>query len=160
KRGDEVKVEAMPFVAEDAPEPAKPGLLGLPVEKSDVMRLAEIALFGLVGVVALLTVLRPMVVRLTTLAPASLADGGGGLLAGAPVNGAAAAGRGTLGQVPGAALAGPAPSGLLEDESMVSLAQIEGQMRASSVRRVADLVERHPDETLTVVRGWIGREAG
>ena len=160
KRGDEVKVEAMPFVAEDAPEPAKPGLLGLPVEKSDVMRLAEIALFGLVGIVALLTVLRPMVVRLTTLAPASLADGGGGLLAGAPAGGAAAAGQGTLGRVPGAALAGPAPSGLLEDESMVSLAQIEGQMRASSVRRVADLVERHPDETLTIVRGWIGREAG
>ncbi len=160
KRGDEVRVEAMPFVAEDAPEPAKPALLGLHVEKSDVMRLAEIALLGLVGIVALLTVLRPMVLRLAALAPASLADGGSGLLAGA----AAATGASvTRNMAPsdgsGPALGGPGTPALLEDESMVSLAQVEGQMRASSVRRVADLVERHPEETLTIVRGWIGREA-
>ena len=147
KRGDEVKVEAMPFVTEDAPEPAKPALLGLPVEKSDLMRLAEIALFGQVGVVALLTVLRPMVVRLTTLAPTALANDGSGLLAGAPAMGTAATGQAAPGHASGTALAGPGPSALLEDESMVSLAQIEGQMRASSVRRVADLVERHLEET-------------
>ena len=124
------------------------------------MRLAEIALFGQVGVVALLTVLRPMVVRLTTLAPTALANDGSGLLTGAPAMGTAATGQAAPGHASGTALAGPGPSALLEDESMVSLAQIEGQMRASSVRRVADLVERHPDETLSVVRNWIGREAG
>ncbi|HJS86344.1 MAG TPA: flagellar basal-body MS-ring/collar protein FliF [Acetobacteraceae bacterium] len=160
KRGDEVKVEAMPFVAEDVPEPAKPSLLGMHVEKSDVMRLAEIALFGLIGVVALLTVLRPMVARLTTLAPAPLPDGGSSLLAGAVDAGTGAARQVMSGHAAATPLDAPSVPALLEDESMVSLAQVEGQMRASSIRRVADLVERHPEDTLNVVRGWISREAG
>ena len=49
---------------------------------------------------------------------------------------------------------------LLEDESMVSIAQIEGQMRASSLRRVTELVDKHPDETLSILRGWMAQENG
>ena len=49
---------------------------------------------------------------------------------------------------------------LLADESMVNVAQIEGQIRASSIRRIAELAEKHPDETLTIVRGWMAQEAG
>jgi flagellar M-ring protein FliF len=50
------------------------------------------------------------------------------------------------------------PQRLLEDESMVNIAQIEGQMRASSLRRIGELVEKHPDETLSIVRGWMVQE--
>ena len=39
-----------------------------------------------------------------------------------------------------------------------NIAQIEGQMRASSLRRIAELVEKHPDETLAIVRGWMVQE--
>ena len=46
----------------------------------------------------------------------------------------------------------------LEDESMISLNQIEGQMRASSLRRITELVEKHPEETLSIVRGWMVQE--
>jgi flagellar M-ring protein FliF len=49
---------------------------------------------------------------------------------------------------------------LLEDESMVNIAQIEGQMRASSLRRITELVEKHPEETLSIVRGWMVQENG
>jgi flagellar M-ring protein FliF len=52
------------------------------------------------------------------------------------------------------------PTPLLEDESMVNLAQIEGQIRASSLRRVTELVDKHPDETLSIVRGWMVQENG
>jgi flagellar M-ring protein FliF len=48
---------------------------------------------------------------------------------------------------------------LLEDESMVNIAQIEGQMRASSLRRIGTLVEKHPEETLSIVRGWMVQES-
>ena len=156
KRGDVVRIEAMPFVADEAPTaPEKPALLGLHFEKSDVMRLAELALFGLIGIVALLTVLRPMVARLTALGPAALGYGANidAVLGG----GAAGALAGPAGRADGAERDMPA---LLEDESMVSLAQVEGQMRASSVRRITDLVERHPEETMTIVRGWISQENG
>ena len=54
--------------------------------------------------------------------------------------------------------AGSSPA-LIEDESMVDIAQIEGQMRASSLRRIGDLVDKHPDETLSIVRGWMVQES-
>ena len=57
------------------------------------------------------------------------------------------------------ALPGPsAPAGLIEDESMLSIANIDGQMRASSIRRIGQLAERHPEETLSIVRGWMSEE--
>ena len=43
---------------------------------------------------------------------------------------------------------------------MISLTQIEGQMRASSLRRISEIVEKHPDETLTIMRGWMAQENG
>jgi flagellar M-ring protein FliF len=65
-----------------------------------------------------------------------------------------------------AALAGPGSSASaltaaqLEDEAMISLNQIEGQMRASSLRKLTDIVGKHPDETLTIMRGWMAQENG
>jgi flagellar M-ring protein FliF len=61
---------------------------------------------------------------------------------------------------PGAApeLAASGVAGLIEDESMMYIANIESQMRASSVRRIAGLVEKHPEETLPIVRGWMAEE--
>ena len=67
------------------------------------------------------------------------------------------------------ALAGPAGAGsagaaagnvpaLIEDESMISLANIDGRLRAASIRQIVDLVGRHPEESLTIVRGWLAKE--
>jgi flagellar M-ring protein FliF len=167
KRGDQVNVVSMRFVADEPPVPESGGLLGMHLEKPDFMHLAQTALFGVIGLLALLLVLRPMVTRLTALAPAGLvlADGsaaGGGYPGGIP----------TLSAPSGmAALAGPGSSGAgssgggptaaqLEDEAMISLTQIEGQMRASSLRKLTDIVGKHPDETLTIMRGWMAQENG
>lgn len=154
KRGDTVEIVSMRFAADDA-GPAEPtGLFGLRFDKSDVMKLAQSALFGVIGLVGLLLVLRPMVHRIAALAPARL---GGGTLAGLPGGaGGAIAGPGGGPMLPSAA----AIAGLLEDESMVNLTQIEGQMRASSLRRLSELVDKHPDETLTIIRGWMAQEHG
>jgi flagellar M-ring protein FliF len=37
----------------------------------------------------------------------------------------------------------------------VNVGSIDGQMRASMLRQVAQLAERHPEETLSLVRGWM-----
>ena len=156
KRGDTVQVVAMPFAGSGAapmPAPA-PGRFALSLDKADIVRLAESGIAGLIGLLALLLVLRPMVLRLTTLAPAGglglpvLADAGAMALAAPPAPAGAAA----------QAAGGDLPR--LTDDSMVNLAQIEGQIRASSIRRIAELAEKHPDETLTIVRGWMAQEAG
>jgi flagellar M-ring protein FliF len=161
KRGDQVDVVSMHFAEDDlASMPAASGLFGFRLEKADVLRLAQTGLFGLVALLALLFVLRPMVARLTTLGTAgglaSLPPAGTQLaLAGPP-------GTALLAGSPGAQglRAGMSATPLLEDESMVNLAQIEGQIRASSLRRVTELVDKHPDETLSIVRGWMVQENG
>jgi flagellar M-ring protein FliF len=32
-------------------------------------------------------------------------------------------------------------------------------MRASSLRRISEIVEKHPEETLSIVRGWMVQES-
>jgi flagellar M-ring protein FliF len=154
KRGDHVEVVSLRFTGDDAAQvAATDGLLGLRLEKTDLLHLAQTALFGVVGVMALLLVLRPMVLRLTTLGPGALAGGEPALAAlGGPLAPALA------GPANPALPVGSAPQRMLEDESMVNIAQIEGQMRASSLRRISELVEKHPDETLSIVRGWMVQE--
>ena len=152
KRGDHVEVASMRFSVEDAAPPADSGgLLGLQFDKADLLRLAQTALFGVIGVLALLLVLRPMVLRITSVTPGGL--GGAAVLA--------SVGSPAALPAPGAqAIAAGAAPPLLEDESMVNIAQIEGQMRASSLRRIGELVEKHPEETLSIVRGWMVQENG
>ena len=77
KRGDHVEVVSMRFTNEDSsPVADSGGLLGLNLDKADLLHLAQTALFGVIGVLALLVVLRPMVLRITAVAPAALAGGG------------------------------------------------------------------------------------
>ena len=66
KRGDHVEVVSMRFTADDgAPMAEGDGFLGLKLDKADILRLAQTALFGVIGVFALLVVLRPMVLRVS-----------------------------------------------------------------------------------------------
>ncbi len=159
KRGDHVDVVSMRFAtADDGPAAERGGVLGVKLEKSDLMRLAETLLFGLIALLGLLLVLRPMVLRLTTLQPA-LAGSAAALtsdVSAAAFPGGSALALGGPGTPP--ALGAPGVAGLLEDESMMNIANIEGQMRASSLRRIAGLVEKHPEETLAIVRGWMAEE--
>lgn len=155
KRGDQVDVVSMRFVTEEPPPTAaSAGMFGLGLDDAVLTRLAETGLIGLIGLLALLLVLRPMMLRLTTLGIGHTAGGAGELALALPgPSGASVSAEATLG-APAAAGA----VGLLADESMVSIAQIEGQLRASSIRRVSDLAEKHPEETLSILRGWMAEE--
>jgi flagellar M-ring protein FliF len=165
KRGDHVEVVNLRFAGVDElPATESKGLLGLGLQKPDMMHLAEIGVFGLVAIMALLLVLRPMALRLVPQAVA--APEATALEALGPAGEGAA--PGTPGAVAGA-IAGPSgapaltapdgtPIGLLGSDEMVDVANIEGQMRASSLRRLNDLVTKHPEETLAIMRGWIVQE--
>lgn len=166
KRGDHVEVVNMRFAAEpDSVEAPPRTLFGLPIVRADLMRLAQTALLGIVAMAALLLVLRPMVLRLTApvpRVPALPGMPGGGV---APGGGALPPGGAETGALLGAAnpVTGELPflsgvAGALEDESMVRLANIEGQLRASSIRRLGELIDKHPEESLSIVRSWMQQE--
>jgi flagellar M-ring protein FliF len=57
------------------------------------------------------------------------------------------------GGMPVAQIAGPA--GPSEMEQRLDIARIEGQVKASSVKKVADFVEKHPDESTAILRSWV-----
>lgn len=136
QRGDRVDVVNMRFVTEaDAPEAAVPGGW-MRLEKSDILRLAETGLLAVGALLVLLFVLRPMVLRLT--------------MAPQPALAAALAGSGS----PDGTTALDAPA---QDE-MMQIANVEGTMRVASIRRVSDLVDSHPEESLAMLRNWITPE--
>ena len=152
KRGDKVEVVQMRFASpDDAAAPAPRGLFGLPLDRADLIRLVESGLVALVVMVGLLFVLRPLAVRLVKPlagagAAAALAGPGGSPAVPSPAAG-------------GNALAAPGAAVLLGadgEDTMVDVANIEGQLRASAIRRITELVERYPDETLGIVRTWMG----
>jgi flagellar M-ring protein FliF len=73
KRGDHVEVVSMRFTSDELSTIAgNRGILGFELDKADLLRLAQTALFGLIGVLALLVVLRPMVLRITSVTPATI----------------------------------------------------------------------------------------
>ena len=50
------------------------------------------------------------------------------------------------------ALPGPQPA---EIEQRIDMAKIEGQVKMSSVKSVAEFVQKHPEESVSILRGWL-----
>jgi flagellar M-ring protein FliF len=116
--------------------------------KDDMMRGVELLVLLITGVLLIFFVLRPL---LKTATGGGAPAGGQPQLAGpggAPVTSlqtTIVGGAGGLAQ-----LSGPS-----EMEQRLDIARIEGQVKASSVKKVADFVERHPEESTSIIRSWV-----
>jgi flagellar M-ring protein FliF len=140
RRGDKVEVVSMRFVDEAGGAAEPSGFLGLPIAPALATRLIESGLLAMVALVAILLLGRPVIGRLAaSLAPPAPA------LAEGTAEGAASLEAGDPGRLPGA-------------EAMIDRAQIEGQVRASAINNLIELVEQHPDEALSVLRRWLTPE--
>lgn len=156
KRGDQLDVVSMPFVsALDAAE-ATPAA-NTAKATGDLVTFVQMIAFGVVGFgIIILTArsifaaLNKQSVGLTIGRPAGeIADGGS---PGIGLPQASALGIGHSGG--GSALNAP------DDDDIVTMSNIQGQLRASSIRKVTQLVDRHPDTTLGIIRGWIATDHG
>ena len=47
---------------------------------------------------------------------------------------------------------------MTEEEATLNAARIEGQIKASSANKVGQIVGKHPDEALAVVRSWMNKD--
>jgi flagellar M-ring protein FliF len=150
-RGDQVTVVNVRFPTADAEggvEASNP-LMGF--DKNDIMRAVELGILGLVAVLLIFFVVRPL------LKPSS----GGGLPAlagGPPVTRLVTTADGQPMQIQldpatGQPLALPGPGNELEQR--IDIARIEGQVKASSVKRVSEFVETHPEESVSLLRTWL-----
>ena len=163
KRGDKLEVVNMRFAASDLgleePLQAK-AFLGL--NKDDLFRAAEMLVLGLVAILVVLLVLRPLANRLMV---ATENDNSGGN------NGMGGFGNDTsfLGMTEKPALTGPntmpmgtlaneMPEALAAEDSLIDLASVDGKVRASSVKKVSEIIDKHPNETVAVLRSWMFQE--
>jgi flagellar M-ring protein FliF len=163
-RGDNVQVVNMRFAEPEIIEDSGFNMLGL--DKTDLMRLAELLVLAVVALLVLLLVVRPLLSRLLAMpatAPANIALTGGDAAYALPPGAAAAL-----------AIPGPAQTGIpglpsipsaseaeaiaAEIDQMIDLNQVEGRVRASSVRKISDLVDQHPEQAVNLIRQWVYQE--
>ena len=144
-RGDQIEVVNMPFTGFDdlANGPEEFNLLGF--NKEEVMRMAEGLGVAVVAVLVILLVVRPLVTRAFESMPqgedALMSDGMAQL-----------SGPGGV----------PMPSAQQEEEDdldeLIDIDKVEGRVKASSLRKIGDIVDKHPEEALSIVRTWLYQE--
>ena len=42
---------------------------------------------------------------------------------------------------------------------MIDIAQVQGQVHAQSVQKVGELVDKNPNETVSIIRSWLHEHA-
>ena len=141
ERGDTVEVVNTQF-ARSAPGPAaeEPGMFAF-LGNLDVMRIIEIVAALIASLAFVFFVLRPLI---------------GGLMRGGA--NAAAGGVPALPGAGGGAAALPGPAGgaiAANEDDGIDVAQIGGRVRQSSVKKMAEVVNQHPDESAQIIRGWL-----
>ncbi len=148
-RGDQVRVTALRFnrdLAVVGGEEAASSLFNF--TKNDIMRGVELLVLLVTGLLLIFFVLRPL------LKSASGGAGAGQLqLAGAGGGGGVTSLQTTI--MGGAGGVMPQLASPSEMDQRLDIARIEGQVKASSVKKVADFVEKHPDESTSILRGWV-----
>ncbi|HOO49812.1 MAG TPA: flagellar basal-body MS-ring/collar protein FliF [Alphaproteobacteria bacterium] len=174
-RGDKLEVVNMQFAdVSTEPEDLEGKILGF--DRSEILDFAEVLTVVVMVILVVLLVLQPMVGRL--LAADEMSDPQGaqdpsmdsaGLL-GSSVGGNPALmppgmGGGTLG-----ALSGPGgmanPNGADEfllsqagdDDAMIDVQKVEGRVKASTLKKVEDIISAYPEETVSVLRSWMAQE--
>ena len=40
-------------------------------------------------------------------------------------------------------------------DAMLDIAQVEGRVQASTVRKIGDIIEKHPEEAVSIIRSWM-----
>ena len=155
ERGDILEVVNMPFARVDIPEGEDPPLVDL--GKGDYFKIAEIAVMFVVGVLVVLMVLRPLAASAMGAAGGMqrmIEDEGESQAALAAPEGEQA----VVAQLPPSAAAEMPPIPPSQLDNTINVANVEGRMKVSSMKRVGEIVDSHPDEALNIIRNWIHQE--
>jgi len=147
ERGDIVQVTAVRFnrdVAAVGGEEAGSSLFNF--NKNDIMRGIELGVLLITGLLLIFFVLRPLLKTAT-------GGGGPGQLAGpggVPVTSLQTSIVGGADDMGGQQFL---PRSDMDER--LDIARIEGQVKASSIKKVADFVEKHPEESTSILRSWM-----
>lgn len=146
-RGDKIEVVNVRFNREPSAAPgADEGSSMFNFDKNDIMRGIELLVLVITGFLLIFFVVRPLL---------KAATGGAATPALVGANGMPVTPLDTQlvgGTLPGQPqmLAGPS-----DMDQRLDIARIEGQVKASSIKKVADFVDTHPEESTAILRSWV-----
>ncbi|HOO82128.1 MAG TPA: flagellar basal-body MS-ring/collar protein FliF [Alphaproteobacteria bacterium] len=150
-RGDVITVKNLQFAEIDTNEEAIDESMLFGFQKSDLIDAAEVVLVGIMIILVILLILQPMVSRLLAVSDTELdEDLEADLLTMRPA---------------APALEGPDAIGAFgggqgdEEESLIDIQGVEGKVKSSSIRKVEEIVENYPNETVSVIRSWMTQES-
>lgn len=138
ERGDTVEIINMPFA-----DSGKDMFAESPFDwlKRDLSSIIQTLVMGGVAALVVLLIIRPLVARtIATSEQAREEDA---------MNQAALGGPGGI-----AGRLADLSGGDEDDDSLININRIEGGVKSSTLRKINELIERHPDETLAIIRQW------
>ncbi|MDD3370219.1 MAG: flagellar basal-body MS-ring/collar protein FliF [Alphaproteobacteria bacterium] len=165
-RGDVLEVANMQFAQEDIAKELSDGptnmLMGIP--RADIFHAVETLILAIIGLLVVLLVVRPILKKILETSPGVSSEtayiGGGGAAVMASLGGAS----GGVAQLPSPAAAAAsqaeadAAAAESEIERMIDISRVEGRVKASSLRKVGEIVDKHPEEAIGILRNWMYQE--
>ena len=154
-RGDTIEVDNMQFVQAEAQKDQginSQQLMGVP--KSDLFHALETVILAIIGLLVVLLVIRPILKKVLDTSGSMVGDQQA-LLAGG-----SSAYMGTA-QLPSPGMDAGDDQGASESEieRMIDISRVEGRVKASSLRKVGEIVDKHPDEAVAILRNWMYQES-
>lgn len=164
KRGDKVEVINMPFIQHDLEEEVISNPSASYMPQMDITRLIELLVLAAVGILILLMIVRPVLLRVIQNSGVAEADPQAAqLLAianGYPMDTVPDYSKISGAMVSPTKLAYPTgeivmPEDDEEDDMMLDIRSVDGRVRASSLRKISDIIDKHPEEAVTIIRNWM-----
>jgi len=154
-RDDQVKVASMPFYkGEELLDAEEVGEFIFGMRRDFVEKVASNLGLSIVAILFLLLVLRPLISRAIESMQGQVGPDGRRLLT---------AEGGSMPQLTGpGAVALAAPLGGEEEviaDELIDIDKVEGRVKASSIRKIGEIVDKHPEEALGIIRNWMYQES-
>ena len=166
-RGDTVEIINMQFVSPEEPLGAEDAGLMLGLDRHDILRIAELLVMAVVAVLVIVLVVRPLLNRIM-----DLGDGGGAAdtydallpdntslpraLAGP--QGEALPGAAELEMIESGTTLPAAADDADRPGSGINIDRVDGRVRESSVKKIGEIVDKHPEESISIIRNWMYQE--
>lgn len=141
-RGDMIEVVNLPFFNPEDLFREEDPVLFMGFTKQEIIKMVEGLGVALVAVLVILLVVRPLIVK--AFEPAEIEEEEKLLMAGQ---------NGLPPQLTG-------PEGEVDDstsqlEELIDIARVEGRVKASSVRKIGEIIDQHPEEAVNIIRNWL-----
>ncbi|WP_173977660.1 flagellar basal-body MS-ring/collar protein FliF [Magnetospirillum sp. UT-4] len=155
-RQDQVKVISMQFAGgEEQYAAEEPGEFIFGMRRDFVEKMASNLGLSVVAILFLLLVLRPLISRAIESMQGQVGPDGRRLLTAEGAGVPQLTGPGAP-PTPAPALGGEEE--VIADE-LIDIDKVEGRVKASSIRKIGEIVDKHPEEALAIIRSWLYQEA-